>query len=737
MDVDQLRNIENIIGTQFNDCITGDTNANSIFGGKGNDTIQGGTGNSPSNVDTLDGGDDIDTYNVLGTNANVTVTLGNDSAAGSALGQVAGANFFTAVLYNFENVIGGTSSDVITGNSSANLLDGQGGADSINGGAGNDTLVGGTGNDTLDGGGQAGDTADYSYVTVAGGLSVALANTAFSAVITGSETDSLSNIENIIGTKNNDTIFGDSNANSLSGGVTTSTVAGATGGNDCMSGGAGNDTMDGGDGNDTADYSYLNSGTSGVTITTNGSATAFLASAGAGDTDQLLNFETLMLSSNADSVNLTGASSNLSISASDGNDTIVGGSGNDTVSGGIGNNSLNGGGQLGDVLTYAYLTSGPSGITFALNGNNAATTSGAQTDIIAGFENIIGSSLADNMAGDSAVNSLAGGTGNDTLSGGAGNDTLDGGAGSDTVDYSYVGDSSNVAAGGGALTSGVTLTLNGSTAALATVATGDIDSIVNIENVSGSQYDDSITGDFNANTLQGNAGNDTLVGGVLGTNFLNPVVNNQYAGTLTASQSVLLSDGTAGTATLFTDTGGTNFHGVGFNSAAMPNSVAFIESFTVRAATLGQDTWVQVLDWGSNSAGGANFYVNINLKDGTIGGFGSALSLADISVTNIGNNWWTITVAHAFNVASNANLSTGLTTATNGTVGRAQNYNGTGLNGFYILSGTAQAADGNDSLDGGAGNDSLSGLYGNDTLSGGAGNDTLDGGKSSDTADKS
>jgi|GEM_PF-927975 len=527
-DVDQLRNIENIIGTQFADCISGDNNANSIFGGAGNDTINGGNGNALNGaIDSLDGGDGIDTFAIT-TSSNVSIQLGDGNSAGGM--TASGTNNFTANLYNFENILTSGGADSITGNSSANLIDTGAGNDSIYGGGGSDTLIGNTGNDTIDGGAQSNAVVSYAYFSGSAGLSVVLSNTPFSALIAGNETDILSNIENIIGTKNNDTIFGDANANSLFGGL----------GNDCMSAGGGNDTMDGGDGVDTADYGYLNSsGTRGVSITLGSAATTFLVSVSGANSGQLINFETLQLSNYADSVNLAGATSNLSISAGTGADTIIGGSGNDTISGGADNDSLDGGGQTGDLLTYAYLSSSP-GITLTLNGANAVTTSGSEADVIRNFENVIGSQNADNIAGDIAANSLSGGQGNDTLSGNTGNDTLDGGAGTDTLDYSYIANKTQTfslvaqnniswtANGGSSDSNGsandidtlsnfealkLGASINSVSLASMTLA-ATVDGSLGAQNtIAGGQGSDSISGGDGADSLFGDAGNDTLRGG--------------------------------------------------------------------------------------------------------------------------------------------------------------------------------------------------------------------------------
>jgi serralysin len=77
-------------------------------------------------------------------------------------------------VLNFENVKGGSSSDIIYGSAVANVLEGNNGGDTIFGFGGNDTLIGGNGldsliggagRDTLDGGGA--DGADDRFIYTA------------------------------------------------------------------------------------------------------------------------------------------------------------------------------------------------------------------------------------------------------------------------------------------------------------------------------------------------------------------------------------------------------------------------------------------------------------------------------------------------------------------------------------------------------------------------------------------
>jgi Ca2+-binding RTX toxin-like protein len=109
----------------------------------------------------------------------------------------------------------------------------------------------------------------------------------------------------------------------------------------------------------------------------------------------------------------------------------------------------------------------------------------------------------DTIYGGPAGDGLYGGTGNDKLYGLGGDDFLEGGPGSDYLDG---GDGTDTASfeDSAVLVQGF---LNGATPAIF----GD-DTLVNIENIYGSAYNDSLNGDSYANLLRGKDGNDILVG---------------------------------------------------------------------------------------------------------------------------------------------------------------------------------------------------------------------------------
>ncbi|MCC5669666.1 hypothetical protein LC653_39130 [Nostoc sp. CHAB 5784] len=123
---DTLISIERVIGSRFNDVLTGSNANESFLGGFGADNIDGGGG-----IDTVE-------YGFVGSR--VVVDLASGFATGGA-----GTDF----IFNVENVKGSIFDDILTGSSGANVLNGDNGNDALNGGVGADTLTGGGGRDTF------------------------------------------------------------------------------------------------------------------------------------------------------------------------------------------------------------------------------------------------------------------------------------------------------------------------------------------------------------------------------------------------------------------------------------------------------------------------------------------------------------------------------------------------------------------------------------------------------------
>jgi glucose/arabinose dehydrogenase len=135
--------IEGLIGSRFNDVLTGHNVANGInastindrlFGGKGNDTLNGLTGNDfllgGPGADALHGDQGIDTASYLSSPAGVSVKLARSVQSG---GDAQGDKLFAV-----ENLVGSNFADTLGGNSAANVLRGLDGRDLLSGGPGGD-----------------------------------------------------------------------------------------------------------------------------------------------------------------------------------------------------------------------------------------------------------------------------------------------------------------------------------------------------------------------------------------------------------------------------------------------------------------------------------------------------------------------------------------------------------------------------------------------------------------------
>ncbi|SEJ27527.1 S-layer family protein, partial [Pseudomonas sp. NFACC07-1] len=132
-------------------------------------------------------------------------------------------------------------------------------------------------------------------------------------------------------------------------------------------------------------------------------------------------------------------------------------------------------------------------------GHTLTGTSGDDVLLASNGDNILNAGDGnDVLSAGSGNNTLNGGAGNDLLYSGTGNDLLDGGTGNDTVSYAHA-------------TSAVTVNL-GLLAAQNTLGAGT-DTLIGIENLVGSNFNDTLTGDGASNRLDGGLGHDVLNGG--------------------------------------------------------------------------------------------------------------------------------------------------------------------------------------------------------------------------------
>ena len=318
---DTLTNIETVIGSAFDDTITGTTIAETLRGGNANDTLQGRAG-----ADLLDGGNNEDTADYrLSASGQVNISLLADTASG---GEAAGD-----ALDNIENLMGSlTLRDILIGDNSNNKLYGFGGDDSIRGEDGDDFLEGGAGADALNAGAGVNDWVSYRANTAAQANVNLLANTYSGGDAQG---DSLFFVENLEGSLTlRDILIGNDTANIIVGNGGVDSIRGE-GGNDTIDGGTGGDSLNGGAGIDT--LTYEKSG-AGVTVDLN---VALQVSAGDASGDTLYFFE-----------NVTGSSYGDSFKGNLLTNRLVGGLGTDTLNGGTGSDYLTGGADA-DIFRFS------------------------------------------------------------------------------------------------------------------------------------------------------------------------------------------------------------------------------------------------------------------------------------------------------------------------------------------------------------------------------------------------
>lgn len=568
---------DSLIGAAGNDTLSGDSGDDVINGGAGDDSLAGGDGNDTFKVtgsgdgfDSIDGGLGTDTISAL---ANSTV-IGLSSltgveavSAGAFTGvYVSGStnadslDFTGATLTGITKIDGGAGNDTVLGSAGADTILGSGGDDSLQGAGGNDSFqYTGTSNgfDAVDGGSGSDTIAALANSTVIGlssltGVEAVSAGSFTGVYVSGSANNdsldftaaTLTGITKIDGGTGNDTILGSAGNDTILG----------SGGDDSLNGGGGNDTLqytgtsngfdavDGGSGTDTisalANSTVIGlSSLTGVEAVSAGSFTGVYV-AGSANADSL-DFSTATLTAitkidggaGNDTINgsaaadtILGSGGDDSIAAGGGNDVIQytgttngfdaidGGAGTDTLSA-LANNTVIGLSSLtgvetisGGSFTGVYVQG--SGNADTLNLSSVTLTAitrvegGDGNDVITGntaANTLWGGLGADTIDGGSGADTIVGDDGDDVIIGGAGNDSLNGANGTDTVDYSYA-------------TANLTVSLAVTTAQ--TVATSDVDTLSNFENLTGGAGADIITGSTGNNVLKGGGGNDRITGGV-------------------------------------------------------------------------------------------------------------------------------------------------------------------------------------------------------------------------------
>ena len=559
---DTLTEFEALLGSAFADTLTGDGGANTLtggagadklIGGAGDDTLIGGVGN-----DTLNGGGDTDTAVFSGDWVAFDITVADavytifDRRAGSPYGTDTATKIEN---FRFNNKTFAAADTVNVGPTGVD--DSVGGiieAGRANGGvasaSGNvlandldpNLLTAGLGEVLTVTGARAGSSGTYTGIAAAtvingiyGTLTINTDGT-YSYALDNSRTAT----ERLAPGQNAQDVFGYTFAD-LHGAASAATITvSITGASDAF---AGNDTLLTTIGRASAlSASVLlgnDGGLSGETFTVTGVSNAIGATVSLIDgvlavkaSRESASFDYVITGSFGDTttghVDVTGVTVRRSgatiiadpgttavdlqgdkgadvFTGGNGNDHLVGSSGRDTLDGSLGADVMEGG-RGNDI--YIVDNVGDQ-IIELVNGNRDTVRTTLSSYALAeyvedlvfigvgGFEGI-GNVGGNTITGGAGDDHLSGGDGADTLIGGLGDDVLDGGAAKDVVSYISA-------------TKGVKVDLN-ITDAQDTVGAGH-DTLIAIENLTGSGFADTLIGNNGNNILNGGAGGDTLIGG--------------------------------------------------------------------------------------------------------------------------------------------------------------------------------------------------------------------------------
>jgi len=789
-DIDSFINIESIRGTDFADSFTGADGRDRFIGAGGADSFDGG-----SNFDELDffHENNVQTH-THGIIANLSdealgpIEIENLSVAGIGAGVIIDTYGETDTVVSIEGITGTIRGDFMAGSDADNFFQGEVGDDVLIGNGGNDELIGDAGADILDGGegndqvNYRAEAAPYKHLPGAHGVIVNLSTqtledvsvagiattdvAAGTAIDTHGQIDQLSSIERINGTDDDDLMVGSDGRDELHG----------RGGNDELRGGRGEDQLQGGAGND------------------------LLIGGGADDFDA---------------------------------DFFTGGRGNDTIIGGENADEYNrvqynGETEWGDddPGTHGVIVNLSDAVLQGVSVTGIATTDVAagtaidsygDTDTLINIQNADGTEFDDILVGDDTRNDLNGRAGNDQLFGGLDEDQLKGGAGDDLLvgggadDFSadfFVGGRGNDTIIGGEnaneynrvqyagetewedddqgehgvivnLSSealvGVSVTGIATTDVAAGTAIdsyGDLDTLVNIQNADGTQYDDILVGGDEDNDFDGRGGDDIIIGG----NGNNHMVGGDGNDTITGGDRDDFVDGGRGDDVAYGGGNGENeydnleyrdaedgvhviktsrtdgtvdgawaghdvFDGfeivVGSNHADLFDGSAEDDDFTgnggddVFNGGAGSDRIVYDKEQYAN--GGEDTHgVIVNLSDAAISadvGQGTIVVAAGTAIDGFGDTDTLDSIEQIVGTNHDDHI-----------VGNGDDNYMEGRNGNDVLVGgdgrdSLNGDDGDDTLDGGEGGDNLSGWYGDDIISGGAGGDYINAGFGTDTAE--
>jgi Ca2+-binding RTX toxin-like protein len=311
------------------------------------------------------------------------------------------------------------------------------------------------------------------------------------------------------------------------------------------------------------------------------------------------------------------------------------------------------------------------------------------------------------LGGDNFNNTIKGAGGADTLLGLGGNDTLFGGDGSDTVSFGFA-------------TQSVLVDLT-----VGTASGEGFDTLVGIENVIGSNFNDRISGNAEANTLNGGLGADFMAGGAGNdvyyvNSVLDQVMEIRGEGTdtvhLTAAVNYILAsnvevlDASELWEIDYTSSGGIVSDNV-FDATAR-------EQWTLMAGNSGSNTIIGGLGVDYLMGGGVGSSGGTDLLQGGMGGDMYLYDGAHVTIKENPDEGLDLVLVQGDSYLLGDHIEYAMAWGEDGYVSDA-NLKGNLLDNFLV------GSYGSNTIEGGAGNDLIAGYGGDDLLIGGTGSDTF------------
>lgn len=400
---------------------------------------------------------------------------------------------------------------------------------------------------------------------------------------------------------------------------------------------------------------------------------------------------------------------------------IIGGAGDNIIIGHSGNNVLDGG--LGGTNTLSYENAQSGVVVDLIDGTAKHGSTQEYTDTVEHFHNVIGSQFDDILIGSATDNNhLMGGAGNDTLIGMNGFNTLDGGSGFNTASYEKA-------------TSGVTIDLRLQDQQVTNNGFGGKDSLINIQQIIGSNKNDLFYIGKGNTIIDGGGGNDrfdlsgtnddsraVLTGGKGNNIFIAGKGYNKFIGDslYSASSSNIIDYSRA------TDSNGVHIDLD--NGVVYRNGFGGIDQLEYITGVVGTDfdDYIVLGSKGNQhiSTGGGNDTIIMNGSAGytnTIDGGSVTDSSGNTLVNTVDYSKATGSVVMNFDYGQNKHNVT-----QNGFGGRDSLANIHNIIGSKNFDDILEGNNLNNIITTGEGNNTVFGSLGNDTLIGGSGVNTLD-----------